>query len=152
MREKIKKIPSPLRKQIWLRILSGMIFIILFVVTWIFFNDFYVCIGLLMCGIGLITMGFKLLYDGIREAYFRVEGKCVGAEYSRVLHELKYICIETEGTVLKFPVRKIKKLFEGDRITIFLSGNTPIVPLEDGYLITYYYAMEIENKQDTQKL
>lgn len=69
MREKLRKIPKALKKQILLRYLSGVLIFILYDILIADSRNIYISLPVIIISVFLITNGSILLYNCVAEEY-----------------------------------------------------------------------------------
>lgn len=142
MKERFKQIPEELQKQILLRFLVGVLFLILFVVILFCFWDYYLYLPCLFFAGYLIVNGAALFYNSIIGNYICVQGVCEQIDVTGIRKRVKNIYIGMERNTLCVTIKhRIKRVAVGDTIIVYLSEKTPVYEQHDGYMICSYYAI-----------
>lgn len=145
MKEKFKKIPEALQKQVVLQFAVGVLFLILFAVILFCFRDYYLYLPCLIFACYLIVNGGFLLYNSIVGNYICVQGVCEQIDVTGFRKRIKDIYISLEQNTLCITIKhRIKRVAVGDTIIVYLSDKTPVYEQHDGYMICSYYAIEIK--------
>ena len=147
MREKLKKIPSALKKQVILRFLLGVLIFILYDILIADSRNIYISLPVLIISVFLITNGSILLYNCVAEEYMCVSGLCQSVCKTRFLRRIKYFTMLCDDkTVRIYPHSQIKGFKEGAAIKIYLSDKTSVYANGTEYVILSYYAVEAGNE------
>ncbi len=146
MREKLKKIPRALKKQILLRYLSGVLIFILYDILIADSRNIYISLPVII-SVFLITNGCILLYNCVAEEYMCVSGICQSVCKTRFLRRIKYFMMLCDDKTVKvYPHCQIKGIKEGVEIKIYLSDKTSVYANDTEYVILSYYAVEAGNE------
>ena len=145
MKEKLKKIPEALQRQILSQFVAGIVFLFLFAVIWFCFRDFYLYLPcLIFAGYLIVNAGF-LFYNSNIGNYICVQGVCEQIEVTGIRKRIKKLYISLEQNTLCITIKhRIKRVAVGDTIIVYLSDKTPVYEQQDGYMICSYYAIEIK--------
>lgn len=149
MKEKFKRLPGALQRQIMLRMAIGIGFLALFFGIQFCLGDIYFSLPCVVFGGVIIANGGFLLYNGVEGNFISVQGVCRQIEVTRIRKRIRNIYIDTEPEpyILKMPVRhRIRNLNKGDTIILYLSEKTPVYEQDNGYMICSYYALEIRKE------
>ena len=148
MRE-FRKLPEEIQKQIFIRLLSGVACLLLFVIAWTVTGKFFVSVTLLILSGAILVNGGYMLYNTVKGKYLCIEGECVEIERTKLIGRAKRIYMEAEGQLICIPMhRNLSRLRIGDAVIIYLSAQTPLIPHRDGYAINNFYAVKAERKKD----
>ena len=149
MKKAHKAIPEPIRRQIRLRMFSGVVIGIIFMIAWITTGQFQVCSMLLFLAILILVNGSLMLYHCSKGRFLHLFGKCVDMERTGIFGRTKRIHVETENTIVSIPMhRNLNQLHIGDTVHIYLSEKTPLMIYNDMYVINHLYAVKAERKKD----
>lgn len=144
MKEKFRNIPTALQRQIVFRGMGGLLFFILSMILLGSVRDWYLIFPCFLCGVFLLISGFWLLYQSVKGNYMRLQGECTRIETVGLRRRIRFIYFILEEGVVKIPVQhRIRKLTEGDIVTIYVAEKTPVYEKDGMYIISSYYAMEI---------
>ena len=147
MREKLRKIPKALKKQILLRYLSGVLIFILYDILIADSRNIYISLPVIIISVFLITNGSILLYNCVAEEYMCVSGICQSVCKTRFLRQIKYFTMLCDvKTVKVYPHIQIKDIKVGVEIKIYLSDKTSVYANDTEYVILSYYAVEAGNE------
>ena len=132
MREKLRKIPKALKKQILLRYLSGVLIFILYDILIADSRNIYISLPVIIISVFLIT---------------NVSGICQSVCKTRFLRQIKYFTMLCDDKTVKvYPHSQIKDIKEGVKIKIYLSDKTSVYANDTEYVILSYYAVEAGNE------
>ena len=82
----------------------------------------------------------------------RLQGECVQIETTGLRKRIRFIYLALEQGIVKVSVRhRIRKLVEGDIVTIYVAEQTPVYEKEGVYIISSYYALETRTGGDYGK-
>lgn len=147
MKDKFKRLPDALQKQVALRLAIGAGFFVLFLVVQFCMGDIYFSLPCVVFGGVMIVNGGLLFYNGTEGNFISVRGVCRQIETTGIRKRIRNLYIDTEPYILKLPVRqRIRNLDKGDTIIVYLSEKTPVYEQDNGYMICSYYALEIRKE------
>lgn len=147
MKEKLKKLPEALQKQVWYRLVASIVFFFLFLVILISFRYLYFCFAYLIFAGALLVNGGWLFYIGSRGKYIIIQGVCGQIETTGIRKRIKSITITLEGNTLKIPIRQsMNKLAVGDTVIVYFSDKTLVYEQDVNCIICNYYSLEIRNE------
>ena len=147
MREKLRKIPKALKKQILLRYLSGVLIFILYDILIADSRNIYISLPVIIISVFLTTNGGILLHNCVTEEYMCVSGICQSVYKTHFLRRIKYFTMLCDDkTVRIYPRGQIKGIKEGVKIKIYLSDKTSVYANVTEYVILSYYAVEAGNE------
>ncbi len=145
MKEKFSNIPKSLQKQILVRLIAGMVFLLLLIVILVCFRDLYFALPCLLLSGFLFINGIHLFYNGSKGKYICIYGICEHIETFGIRKRIKAIGIAFDGYSLRIPVReRMKRLSIGDTVIVYLSETTPVYEQDGEYMVCSYYALEAE--------
>ena len=147
MKERFYELPVPLQKQIAIRLVGGAVFLLLFIIILLGFQDFYFSLPCLLLSGFLLINGIRLCYNSFAGNYMCIQGTCEKIETSGIRKRTKGIWVQLEENIVKIPIRqRMKTLSIGDTVIIYLSDKTPVYEHESGYMICSYYALGTEQR------
>ncbi|MCI9491251.1 MAG: hypothetical protein HFG97_14900 [Dorea sp.] len=147
MKERFKQLPEALQRQVMIRAVGGIVFLILFIVIQLSFGDIYLSLPCLLFGLVTIVNGGRLLYNSLSGNYLCVQGMCEQIETTGIRKRVKSICISIEKNMLRIPVRRrAKSISRGDTVVLYLSDKIPVYEKDGEYMIYNYYALEIKKE------
>lgn len=143
-----KKLPEEIRRQIVIRLLTGILCLIFFLTAWIATGKFSISVALLLLSCLILVNGGYMLYNCLKGRYLCVAGICIDIERTQLLGRAKRIIVEVEDNIISIPMhRSLSRLHIGDTVSIYLSAQTPLIPYRDGYAINSFYAVKAERKK-----
>lgn len=147
MKDKFKRLPDALQKQVVLRLAIGVGFFILFLIVQFCMGDICFSLPCVLFGGVMIVNGGLLFYNSTKGNFISVRGVCTQIERTGMRKRIRSLYIDTEPYTLKLPVcQRIKNLDKGDTIIVYLSEKTPVYEQDNGYMICSYYALEIRKE------
>lgn len=150
MKEKFKAIPKPMKTQIFMRFGIGFLSLIIAVLMLAIAKDFILSLPCLLLFGYMAVNGGIILYNGFTEKFVAVSGECVKIERTQLRKRVRVIYIQTEKGQMKVPIRKrIGRLNEGDKITVYMPTKTRIYEQDNCLVIFGYYAIDI-NRQNNR--
>ena len=73
-----------------------------------------------------------------------LQGECIHLETIGIRKRVRSIYLALEQGMVKIPVRqRIRRLSEGDTVSIYVAEKTPVYERDGLYIISSYYAIEI---------
>lgn len=76
-----------------------------------------------------------------------LQGQCIRIDTSGLRKQVKAVHLALEQGIVKIPVRqRIRRLSEGDTVSIYVAEKTPVYERDGLYIISSYYAMEIQGR------
>lgn len=154
MKEKIKSIPKPLKKQVAVRLSIGALSLVIAILMLAIAHDFVLSLPCWLLFGYMAFDGGRILYYCVTCNYVTVVGMCIGIDKAPIRRRVKTIYIQTEKGVMKVPVRsRIRKLTEGDTVTVYMPSKTRIYEHENNLVIFGYYAIDIirQNNRNASK-
>lgn len=133
MKERFKRLPEALQKQVIYRLGAGVIF----------FRDIYLLLPALCFAVFFILNGLWVFFETDAGKYVVVEGRCTGIERTPLRKRIKNIHIETDDITVKVIVKqRMKQLAIGDNIRVYVFEKTPVYDQEQCKLLCSYLALE----------
>ncbi len=150
MKEKFKSIPKPMKAQILVRFGIGFLSLILAVLMLIIAKDFILSLPCLLLFGYMAVNGGIILHNGFSEKFVAVSGECIKIERTQLRKRIRVLYIQTEKGQMKVPIRKrIGRLTEGDKITVYMPTKTRIYEQDNCLVIFGYYAIDV-NRQNNR--
>lgn len=147
MKEKWIKVPKALRRQVLFRYGGGGLFLMILLFLMTGSRDLYLLLPCILCIFWLAGSGFWLFLQAAEGNYMRLQGQCIRIDTSGLRKRVRAVHLALEQGTVKIPVRyRISKLSEGDTVSIYLAEKTPVFERDDTYIISSYYAMEIQRR------
>lgn len=147
MRKEYMKLPDAIRREIVIRFVIGILFVVLFLVLMLSKQEYFLYLTSLLFGIYFMIDSVKLFLTGILEHYVCVQGVCSEIESSVFRKKIKSIVIDFEVGQLKIILqRKIKEVAIGDTVVVYLSDKSPVYEQDGRYVISSYYTLKIKKR------
>ena len=152
MKEKFLAIPSPLQKQILLRLGgsgAGLIMLVLVLAYGGGWQFLIPCIAL----IAICLSTAVSLYDQcIQKKYVIVDGVCAEIDRVPFSRRIKALYLRNDQYSVKLVgIRKIKNLVIGDHIRVYIADTAAVYELDGNQVICNYLAIEKGNKSATRE-
>ena len=147
MKNKFKRIPEILQKQILFRFIIGVAFFILYFVVQFCFHDRYLSLPCLLFSSVMMINGWLLFYNSVKGRFIRVQGVCTQIKTAGIRKRMKSILVDIESHTCEVLIlRRIRNLNKGDTVIIYLSEKTPVYDRDNCYMICSYSALEIRKE------
>lgn len=143
MRKKFGQMPQVLQKQVLFRSGSSVLFWLLFIVIMTSFRDIYLMLPCLLLAGYLMGSSIWLFYQSAAGNYMHLQGECIRLETVGIRKRVRSVHLALEQGIVKITVRqRIRRLSEGDTVSIYVAEKTPVYERDGIYTISSYYAME----------
>lgn len=143
MKERFKRLPEALQKQVIYRLGAGVIFLLCTILILIFHRDIYLLLPSLCFAVFFVLNGLWVFLEIDAGKYVVVEGCCTGIERTPLRKRIKNIHIETDDITVKVIVKqRMKQLAIGDNIRVYVFEKTPVYDQEQCKLLCSYLALE----------
>ncbi len=144
MRERFGKMPQALQKQVLFRSGVSFLFWLLFIIILISFQDIYLLLPCLLLAGYLTGSSIWLFYQSVTGNHMHLQGECIRLETIGIRKRVRSVHLALEQGMVKIPVRqRIRRLSEGDTVSIYVAEKTPVYERDGIYIISSYYAIEI---------
>lgn len=144
MKKIFQSLPSPIQKQVILRLGGGLLFMILFIIMLIMSRDFTMSLPALVVAVFLFINVGVILYTFLKGKYISVEGTCLRLDTTEIRKRAKALYIAVDEGVVKIQLKhKIPKAEIGNRIIVYLSEKAPVYEKDDILILNNYYSIEI---------
>ena len=146
MQAKFKQFPQVLQKQILIRITAGFIALLMLIIIFAYRGSLelmFPCIGFS----ALFFISALLLYIRCDEGrYVVIQGICTEIDKTGIRRKVKDIYIKGDQFTIRIarPTMKLRNLNVGDRITIYLTDNTPVYEMDGCKVVCNTLAVEKE--------
>lgn len=139
---KFKGLSAALKRQIVQRIGLGVAAVALFVIIWAATGSFRLAVpGMILAVLFFVTSGI-LLYKCISGKYICIAGTVKQVELTGFRKKPKTVFLDIDGKILLIPVQqKPTAIAVGNKLTLYLSPNTPIYEQNETYRIFTYLAL-----------
>jgi len=133
MREQVGKIPAPLRGMVYRRFAVGLVGLVFMPVILVFgggFSACALCVAVMAFG---GNGGLTLMAECLEKRYVVLEGICSKVEKSKTGRDIRAVWIKKEGMSVRIISRekRVKGLSTGDRLAVYISGNTPVYDMDE---------------------
>lgn len=147
MRERFGKMPQALQKQVLFRSGGSVLFWLLFIIILSSFRDIYLILPCLLLAGYLTGSSIWLFCQSVAGNYMHLQGECIRLETIGIRKKIRALHLALEQGIVKIPVRqRIRRLSEGDTVSIYVAEKTPVYERDGIYIIGSYYAMEIQGR------
>lgn len=147
MRVRFGKLPQALQKQVLFRSGVSVLFWSLFIIILISFQDIYLILPCLLLAGYLTGSSIWLFFQSVAGNYMHLQGECIRLETIGIRKRVRSVHLALEQGIVKIPVRqRIRRLSEGDTVSIYVAEKTPVYEQDGLYIIGSYYAMEIQGR------
>lgn len=149
MKERIKKLPPALQRQVIIRLGASILCLILFVLTLILYRDIYLSLSFAVIWLFFGAFGTMLLIKLSEGKYVVIEGKCSKVERTAIRKKAKTLYLNSNPYTVKVISRqKLKNIEAGDMVTLYVSESTPVYEMEGCQLLSGYLALEFLKGSD----
>lgn len=146
MKEKFKLIPKIIKRQIIIRGLLGITFLMLFIILIATTKDFILSFPCVILAAYLAVNSFIVFLASIDGKVICIDGQCSVMERSSILKRIKSVTVDTECGRLKIPIRKRQRNLKiGCQICLYVNEKTPIFENNELKAVSSYYAIEIRS-------
>lgn len=147
MKEKWIKMPKALQRQVLFRSGASVLFWLLFIIILSCFRDIYLVLPCLLLACYLTGSSVWLFFQSVAGNYMHLQGECIRLETIGIRKRVRSIHLALEQGIVKIPVRqRIRRFSEGDTVSIYVAEKTPVYERDGLYIISSYYAMEIQGR------
>lgn len=147
MRVRFGKLPQALQKQVLFRSGVSVLFWSLFIIILISFQDIYLILPCLLLAGYLTGSSIWLFFQSVAGNYMHLQGEYIRLETIGIRKRVRSVHLALEQGIVKIPVRqRIRRLSEGDTVSIYVAEKTPVYEQDGLYIIGSYYAMEIQGR------
>lgn len=146
MKEKLKKLPPPLRKQPLLRLAgAGACFCLLLLVA-VGYRQPMLWFPFLVMGAFSAGSGALLMWRVDQGKVLVVEGVCREVE-STLFRRPKAVVMECDGRQVKVYLHaRVRNLAVGERLRFYVAESAPVYEEDDILVLSGYLAMEVDKK------
>lgn len=147
MRKRFGRIPQALQKQVLFRSGGSVLFWVLFIIILSSFRDIYLLLPCLLLACYLTGGSIWLFYQSVAGNYMHLQGECICLETMGIRKKVRSVHLALEQGIVKIPVRqRIRRISEGNTVSIYVAEKTPVYERDGIYIIGSYYAMEIQGR------
>lgn len=138
--------PQALQRQVLFRSGGSVLSWLVFLIIGASFRDVYLMLPCLLLAGYLTGSSIWLFYQSAAGNYMHLQGECIRLETVGIRKRVRSLHLAMEQGIVKIPVRqRIKKLSEGDTVSIYVAEKTPVYERDGIYTISSYYAVEVQN-------
>ncbi len=142
MKEKLMWIPSPLRKQIWLRCIGAAMGAVMLLVVLIYSTDWRFMIPCVVAALLCLGSAALLYSRCVRGKYVIITGICTDIERTGLRKRIKAIYLQTKDhTIRVVGVKAIRNINIGDTLAVFVADNTVVYNMDGCNVICSYIAL-----------
>ena len=156
MKERFKRLPYALQKQILLRFGVGLLFLLVSILVLAFYRDIYFFLPCFVFAIFFGINGVLLFKQADKGKYVVVEGICSDIERTPIRKRVKSIYMQTDADAVKLIVKqRVRQIAVGNTIRVYVADNTPVYEQEQCKLLCTYLCIEIVRgveRNDSQEL
>ena len=147
MKEKLKNLPLPLRKQALLRFAGAGACFLLFVAAAVGYRRLALCLPFLGMAILAAGSGALLVWRADRGKILVLEGVCREVELTLFRRRSKALVMECGGRQVKiFLHARVRNLAVGERLRIYVADSAPVYEEDDVLVLGGYLAIEMGKK------
>ena len=138
MAEQFKQIPSPLQKQILIRLAGSGLGIAMLLLILAYRGTWQLLIPGIAIFLAFTLSAWLLFRKCVHGAYVVIQGQCIEIERTGIRKKIKSVYIQSEDRCIRIVTQfqKIRKLSVGDKLIIYLAENTPVYD-HDGCLVIF---------------
>ena len=143
MKEKFKRLPEILQKQIILRFSAGTASLLVFLIVLALYRNLFLCLSFVFFAIVFAFSGVFLLLRVADGKFITIEGRCSRIEKSFLHKRSKTLFIEADPHKIKLNLRQnLKNIAQGDDVVVYVLNSTSVYR-EEGYeVVSGYLAIE----------
>ena len=147
MKEKLKKLPPPLRKQALFRFAgAGACFSLLLVVA-VGYRQPMLWFPFLVMGIFSAGSGALLVWRVAQGKVLLLEGVCREVELTLFRRRPKAVVMECGGRQVKVYLHaRVRNLAVGERLRLYVAESSPVYEEDDVLVLSGYLAIEVGKK------
>lgn len=143
MKEKLKNLPPPLRKQVLLRFAGAGACFVLFVAAVVGYRRLALCLPFLGVAILAAVSGALLVWRADRGKILVLEGVCREVKLTPFRRSPKALVMECGGRQVKVYLRaRTRNLVVGERLRLYVADSASVYEEEGGLVLGGYLALE----------
>ncbi len=148
---KMKDVPTPLRRRFYGSMVAGISCTLFFLLAWFITGELYICLSLLYLALFPLISAWSLYRRCVRGAYVIIKGECVDIEKSGIMKKVRSIYIISDNIRIRIPTQKRSlQVSLGDVVTVYIPEQSPLMPYENYYYISNYYAITAQSAETTE--
>ena len=138
MAEQFKQIPSPLQKQILIRLAGSSLGIAMLILILAYRGSWQLMLPGIAIFLAFTLRAWLLFRKCVQRSYAVIRGQCTEMERTGIRKKIKAVYIQSEDHCIRIvtQLQKIRNLTVGDKLTIYLAENTPVYD-HDGCLVIF---------------
>ena len=144
MKEKFKKIPQPLQKQIIIKYGAALVSLLLMTVSLILERNLYLPFSFLIFFAFFGFSASQLLYRAAAGQFVMIYGQCIRLERTPIRRHIRTLYLWADPHTVKVQITgKLWNINVGDAVAIYVSDNTPVYESEGCQQLSTYLAIDI---------
>ena len=138
MAEQFKQIPSPLQKQILIRLAGSGLGIVMLILILAYRGSWQLLLPGITIFLAFAVNAWQLFHKCVQGAYVVFHGQCIEIERTGIRKKIKAVYIQSEDRCIRIvtQLQKIRRLSVSDKLTVYLAENTPVYD-HDGCLVIF---------------
>ena len=144
MKEKFKKIPQPLQKQIIIKYGATLASLLLMTVSLLLERSLYLSLSFLMFFAFFGFSASQLLYRAAAGQFVVIRGQCTRLEKTPIRRHIRTLYLWADPHAVKVQILgKLRNVDAGDTVVVYVSDNTPVYESEGWQQLSTYWAIDI---------
>ena len=138
MADQFKQIPSPLQKQILIRLAGSGLGIVMLILILAYRGSWQLMLPGIAIFLAFTLSAWLLFRKCVQGAYAVIRGQCTEIERTGIRKRIKAVYIQADDRCIRIvtQLQKIRKLSVGDKLIIYLAEITPVYD-HDGCLVIF---------------
>ena len=144
MKEKFKKIPQALQKQIIIKYGAALVSLLLMTVSLLLERNLYLPLSFLIFFAFFGFSASQLLYRSAAGQFIMICGQCIRLERTPIRRYIRTLYLWADPHTVKVQIAgKLRNINVGDAVAIYVSDNTPVYESEGYQQLSTYLAIDI---------
>ncbi len=144
MKEKFKKIPQALQKQIIIKYGAALVSLFLMAVSLLLERNLYLSLSFLIFFAFFGFSASQLLYRSAAGQFIMICGQCTRLERTPIRRHIRTLYLWADPHTVKVQITgKLRNINVGDAVAIYVSDNTPVYESEGCQQLSTYLAIDI---------
>ena len=145
----LNELPTPIRKEVLKRFLYGFAALLFFVIILLTSKDFLLCVPCVLISIFSFFGSGIVIYHYKKGKIISIIGICVEIERKKIRKTITSILLDVDGKPVKMRIKGHKsRIYEGDAVHVYILESTKVYNYENEFVISDYYAMEVQNVEN----
>jgi len=137
-------IPDPLKKQIFIRLGSALIFLLLFILVLYTMSGWMIIVPFVCLMIYGVISAVLLFFRAIAGKYVIIRGLCVDVSATPIRKRSKSILVQTDEHMVRVMMKqRTKRIPAGVQLEIYLADNTQVYEKDGAKLLYAYLAVDV---------